>query len=55
MVNRFLRYFPPMLLPDSLPIILKMIVCSPFSPLVAGNAEKISCNKPLRMNRKEEK
>jgi hypothetical protein len=32
-----------------------MIVCSLFSLLVAGNAEKISCDKPLRINGKEEK
>jgi hypothetical protein len=61
MVNRFPRCLDSLLDSlllsslDSLPIILKMIVCSPFSSLVAGNAEKISCDKPLRINRKEEK
>jgi hypothetical protein len=34
---------------------LELTLYSPFSSLIAGNAEKISCDKPLRINRKEEK
>jgi hypothetical protein len=34
---------------------LELTLCASFSPLTAGDAEKIFCNKPLRINRKEEK
>jgi len=34
---------------------LELTLCASFSSPIAGNAEKISCNKPLRINKKEEK
>jgi hypothetical protein len=34
---------------------LELTLYSPLSSLIAGNAEKIFCNKPLRIKGKEEK